>query len=398
MSDKIRLCLARFSSVTVRKRSLMVLSVVVIMALMMIRSQVHAQPTSCPGTPSTRLLIGMRAHVTPVPVEQYLSPLRVRQMPSKQGVEVMQLGLNDQFLVVAGPACADGYLWWQINVDNGVNGWVAEGTTASYFVEPLNNGITSTPTETLTPTVAIVQTKCGNAPPTALAVGIAAIVRPAAQGRTPNSIRLRDKAGTTGKFIGNLPEGVVFNVISGPTCADGYLWWQISAENGVKGWVAEGDSTKYYIVPVSRLTPSPIPPSRSPTPPIVTSFDCPGAPHTRFTSGMFGVVIRDSGVRVHIQPDINSRLDQENYVNSPTLEFDGLLPANSRFWVDRVEVCNQGYVWLAVSGVGQPGEPHFLGYLAENDGLVYSVEPVTAYVTATPILTATPLTTATPTP
>jgi hypothetical protein len=37
----------------------------------------------------------------------------------------------------AGPWCADEYRWWQLELDDGMMGWSAEGDTENYFLEPV---------------------------------------------------------------------------------------------------------------------------------------------------------------------------------------------------------------------------------------------------------------------
>jgi len=43
--------------------------------------------------------------------------------------------------------------------------------------------------------------------------------------------------------------GTALAIVDGPICADGWLWWQVQAEGGEIGWVAEGgdETDPYYI-------------------------------------------------------------------------------------------------------------------------------------------------------
>jgi hypothetical protein len=152
------------------------------------------------------------------------------------------------------------------------------------------------------------------------------------------------------------------------------------------GWTAEGDNEKYYIIPSNQLlTPTPLPTSQ----PIVKPFDCPGAPPTRFTSGMMGVVTSDPGVRVHVSPDVNASLVTPSDSKPTPVGGKGVLPNGSQFKVIGSEpICNQGYVWLHILSRERDTE----GYIAENEGMSYSVEPTSAYVTATPQSTLPPRT------
>lgn len=89
--------------------------------------------------------------------------------------------------------------------------------------------------------------QCPGAPPTRLQVGAQAIVL----SDDPRPIRIRNAAGLAGKQIGQLNPGAQFAIIGGPTCSDGYVWWQLQTpDNKITGWAAEGDLTNYYIGPV----------------------------------------------------------------------------------------------------------------------------------------------------
>lgn len=67
--------------------------------------------------------------------------------------------------------------------------------------------------------------------------------------------RLRSTASINGSAIGRVRPGIVFEVLDGPVCSDGYAWYLISYGNGIEGWTAEGDSQNYWIESVSPSTP-----------------------------------------------------------------------------------------------------------------------------------------------
>jgi hypothetical protein len=85
----------------------------------------------CPDVPLPRLVVGERGRVTfgdPRPV-------RVRSQPGLNGQILTQLALGEEFDVLDGPICADGYLWWYVR--NGrTQGWSAEGVFGNYYLEP----------------------------------------------------------------------------------------------------------------------------------------------------------------------------------------------------------------------------------------------------------------------
>lgn len=83
----------------------------------------------CPGAPAPRLEIGGAARVTPG------APNRVRAQASTSSAILGNMPAGTVFIVLAGPVCADGYAWWQVNF-NGIIGWTAEGLGAAYFLEP----------------------------------------------------------------------------------------------------------------------------------------------------------------------------------------------------------------------------------------------------------------------
>lgn len=75
-----------------------------------------------------------------------------------------------------------------------------------------------------------------------------------------HTVNLRGDPSTTNARLGVLSPGTTFDVLSGPVCAGGYLWWEVEAdravtENGltldVRGYVAEGDpaSGTYWLEP-----------------------------------------------------------------------------------------------------------------------------------------------------
>lgn len=64
--------------------------------------------------------------------------------------------------------------------------------------------------------------------------------------------RVRDQAGTgESKVIGQIEPGEEIEIIDGPACADGWVWWKIrSLETDLVGWTSEGDQDTYWLVPM----------------------------------------------------------------------------------------------------------------------------------------------------
>lgn len=72
---------------------------------------------------------------------------------------------------------------------------------------------------------------------------------------------IRSLPGLNGFRIGQLPPGALFDVLDGPQCADGYIWWQIAytppgtAAETITGWTAEGlpAEKEYWLEPRGRV-------------------------------------------------------------------------------------------------------------------------------------------------
>lgn len=96
-------------------------------------------PFDCPGAPETRLKVGDSAIVTLASSDS----LRVRAAPPDG--EILTLIYNDYVLpVTGGPTCANGAIWWEVQLREGETGWVAEGLDNEYFIAPHSVGQIST--------------------------------------------------------------------------------------------------------------------------------------------------------------------------------------------------------------------------------------------------------------
>lgn len=87
---------------------------------------------------------------------------------------------------------------------------------------------------------------CGNALPTRLQVSGYAYVDP--DPPLPNN--LRSEAGTDNELIGEIQAGQAMQILAGPECVDGSVWWQVRAlETELVGWTVEGDGQDYWLIP-----------------------------------------------------------------------------------------------------------------------------------------------------
>lgn len=63
--------------------------------------------------------------------------------------------------------------------------------------------------------------------------------------------RVREQANTTSKIIGLIQPGEIVDILDGPGCSNGWVWWKIRKSDGLTGWTAEGDGSSYWLLPVS---------------------------------------------------------------------------------------------------------------------------------------------------
>ena len=94
-----------------------------------------AQNASCGTLAPSRLSVGQKARV--------MMRLNLRSSPSIAASILKVNPTNSQVEIIGGPTCepvgAHAYLWWQIRLADGTEGWSAESplNQASYFLQPL---------------------------------------------------------------------------------------------------------------------------------------------------------------------------------------------------------------------------------------------------------------------
>lgn len=79
--------------------------------------------------------------------------------------------------------------------------------------------------------------------PAGLAPGMSALIS------ATGGLNVRDKPSTSANLIGKLNANVTVTIRSGPSEADGYVWWEIDNGAGLVGWVAAGTRTDPWIKP-----------------------------------------------------------------------------------------------------------------------------------------------------
>jgi hypothetical protein len=89
----------------------------------------------CPGAPPQRVMIGEKARVCTISDD-----LIMRKGPGLDGKELTGIKPGTNFMIIDGPSCANNWFWWKVELDSGLEGWVAEGgdDTDPYFICPAN--------------------------------------------------------------------------------------------------------------------------------------------------------------------------------------------------------------------------------------------------------------------
>lgn len=86
----------------------------------------------CPDTQPSILMPGRQGRVSTASA----APNRVRSEPSTAGAIIGEIPAGAYFDVLAGPACAQGWAWFQVRTEK-LEGWMAEGLADEYWVQPI---------------------------------------------------------------------------------------------------------------------------------------------------------------------------------------------------------------------------------------------------------------------
>ena len=173
-------------------------------------------------TVDSNLAIGRRADVE--------FNTRVRDEPSLDARTQTVVSAGEKVLVVGGPECNDGWLWWLVQatvLDITYQGWMAEafyGNTLITVDIRNEDGFCNVPLPFQLQQRGYVD--YGEGPPKNLRSG-PSLANPA---------------------IYSLVRNVPFIIVGGPVCRNNLNWWQIRvlASNEVIGWMAEGSSGVGY--------------------------------------------------------------------------------------------------------------------------------------------------------
>lgn len=88
----------------------------------------------CPSAPSPRLIVLERGKIT-----ENGESLNMREGPGTDEAILTKLADGTLFFVLDGAVCADNFLWYKVQ-SGAFIGWIAEGDTSQYYVEPYLTG------------------------------------------------------------------------------------------------------------------------------------------------------------------------------------------------------------------------------------------------------------------
>jgi len=253
-------------------------------------------PVICKDAPVSRLSRDMEARVLPT------EPGVIIHMYKIAGGEevVNELQPGRTIKVLDGALCLGGTIWWEIvEMEHFSQGWIAENEGKRYLFEPITGSGSMLATPNAAPTIPFyllstsiyptsqpkrpTSTYPSNMAPTpaptqpAYSSNMGPSPTPTAQRAFPTNAMPPDSACTPhlparlivgadgsvisnlpvslvedvggGKVIGQIPPGVKFRVLEGPTCASGVAWWKVQVYyNGHVGWVAETAGGSYQVM------------------------------------------------------------------------------------------------------------------------------------------------------
>ncbi|MBZ0282747.1 MAG: SH3 domain-containing protein [Anaerolineae bacterium] len=162
----------------------------------------------CPDAPVSRMIIGQAGRVTVTPGGTNRAT-RIRSTASTGSAELGRIPPGDEFIVLDGPVCGEGYAWWQLDY-NGIVRWTAEGLPGDYWLEPVSDS-------TNLPSVAA--SDC--------------FVQPSGE------VNMRTGPGTNFDRAGQLLAGDIQPVVAQSINNSGFIWYQLANDYWVREDVVE---------------------------------------------------------------------------------------------------------------------------------------------------------------
>ena len=64
-----------------------------------------------------------------------------------------------------------------------------------------------------------------------------------------SEMRIRAKPGLEQDILDTVPEGTEFAIVGSSRCADNITWWPVRTDDGILGWMPEGQNGVYLLEP-----------------------------------------------------------------------------------------------------------------------------------------------------
>jgi len=145
--------------------------------------------------------------------------INIRLQPTTIGKPLGKQSVGSKGLVIGGPISGQGYTWWKVDFQSGVDGWAVgnfmKETTAPDTAQVLEGGTSSG----------------------------SVIFTDGQEVQTTTGVNVRLSASISATILGEQAMGAVGTVIDGPSLSGSYTWWKINFISGVDGWVT-GNSLK----------------------------------------------------------------------------------------------------------------------------------------------------------
>ncbi len=152
--------------------------------------------------------------------------LNVRESPSPKATRLGNLPPNAVVMVIDGPVEAEGFLWWQIDNEYGLAGWVAGSDGEDIWLSG----------------------ELGEKRPVNRPVRLGDVVMvTTANGR---NLSIRYEPGIHGLLKRRVVAGTHLQVIDGPILLDNIRWWKVQRADGLTGWAAEGGKRERWLSPL----------------------------------------------------------------------------------------------------------------------------------------------------
>jgi hypothetical protein len=141
--------------------------------------------------------------------------------------------------------------------ENSASVWaVSPASATAYRIDPSSGSISASvalgtrvlPQALPSPTAVRRATQpCEDGPLSRLALGMRATtpLQPALP------VRLHKETGKDSEISGYIQPGQQVEILEGPQCMDSWVWWRVkNLVNNAGGWVAEGDASEYWLIPL----------------------------------------------------------------------------------------------------------------------------------------------------